>query len=120
VVQAGQMGRTRENTGCLAAATKWATRAQTNLPNKRTPRGGNTTGMNQETMDRFEEQRRKCEAHEAREVEIDATEARRLEQVRAAKADGKLYDWQAWDANKAVHATVPVAVGQILLLGIQP
>ena len=120
VVQDGYMGRTRENSGCLAAAARWATRAQTNLRNKRTPRGANTTGIHQETTDNFDEQRRQCEEHNARQVEIDATEGRRLEQVREAKRNGQLYDWQAWDAHKAVHATVPVAVGRKILLGIQP
>jgi len=89
------MGRTRENTGCLAAAARWATRAQTNLRNKPTPKGETTTGMNQETIDHFDEQRRQCEANKARQVEIDATEDRRLEQVREAKRDGKLYNCRA-------------------------
>lgn len=86
--------------------------------NERTQRGGNTTGRNQATMDHFDEQRRQCEAHKARQLESDATEARRLEQVRAAKERGKLYDWQAWHTNKTVHETVLVVIGQEIMLGV--
>ena len=47
--------------------------------------------MNQATMDNFDEQRRQCKAHKARQLEIYATEARRLAQVRGAKELHKLY-----------------------------
>ena len=109
------MGRIRENKGCL---TRLWESAQPNNTNERTQTGGNTAGRNQATMDYFDEQQRQCEAHRARQLEIDATEARRLEQVRAAKERGELYDWQAWDANKTVHATVLVVIGQQIMLGV--
>ena len=86
--------------------------------NERTQTGGNTAGRNQATMAHFSEQRRQCEAHKARQLEIDATEARRLEEVRAAKERGKLYEWQARDAKKPVHATVIVLAGEQIMLGV--
>lgn len=96
--------------GSLADACRWAI-APTNLSNCE-KRVDMNQAMNEATLRYFDEQRRECNAHKARQLEIDAAEVRRLEHVRASRENGKLYDWHAWDARKMVHPLVPIVVGQ--------